>query len=180
VGDRRDFTVADVAEVLERLEEAGVEYWLDGGWGVDALLGVQTRKHDDVDIVVDQEDVARGQEALSGIGFAHAGDSEPGLPSRVVLVDRRGRQVDFHPVVVDHARNGWQPLGDGAWGQYPAEGLAGSGEVGEKRVACITPALQLRHHLGYPWGEQDRQDMEALGKRFGLALPPGAEPSSEG
>jgi lincosamide nucleotidyltransferase A/C/D/E len=28
----------DVLEVVGRLEAAGVEVWLDGGWGVDALL----------------------------------------------------------------------------------------------------------------------------------------------
>src|SRR5258708_7387144 len=26
--------------------------WIDGGWGVDALLGHQTRKHDDLDVAV--------------------------------------------------------------------------------------------------------------------------------
>lgn len=29
--------------------------WLDGGWGVDALLGRQTRPHDDMDIVIEQK-----------------------------------------------------------------------------------------------------------------------------
>jgi len=27
------------------LQDAGVELWIDGGWGVDALLGEQTRAH---------------------------------------------------------------------------------------------------------------------------------------
>jgi hypothetical protein len=33
----------DVVEILDRLDAAGVEAWLDGGWAVDAVLGEQTR-----------------------------------------------------------------------------------------------------------------------------------------
>jgi hypothetical protein len=39
-------------------------------------------------------------------------------------------------------------------------------------VPCITPELQLRHHLGYPLDETDRHDLEALAGRYDLALPP--------
>jgi hypothetical protein len=31
------------------LEKAGIEVWLDGGWAVDALLGMQTRPHKEPD-----------------------------------------------------------------------------------------------------------------------------------
>jgi hypothetical protein len=34
-----EMTSAAVVELLSALEGAGVEAWLDGGWGVDALLG---------------------------------------------------------------------------------------------------------------------------------------------
>jgi lincosamide nucleotidyltransferase A/C/D/E len=173
-GDKRDFSVGDVSEVLACLESVGVRCWLDGGWGVDALVGAQTRVHDDLDLVLAADDVARASAALAGIGFHHAAEIEPGLPARFVLLDGGGRQVDIHRVVFDSERNGWQPLGDGAWAQYPADGLAGTGQVGDRRVECVTASLQLRHHLGYPWDEQDRADMEVLGHRFGLALPPKA------
>jgi lincosamide nucleotidyltransferase A/C/D/E len=41
-------TATDVAEIVEWLRTAGVEVWLDGGWGVDALIGEQTREHKDL------------------------------------------------------------------------------------------------------------------------------------
>lgn len=44
-------TASDVAVVLDRLEDAKIEAWLEGGWGVDALLGKQTRTHDDLDLI---------------------------------------------------------------------------------------------------------------------------------
>jgi hypothetical protein len=36
-------TAEDVVEVSDALEHACVEVWIDGGWGVDALLEEQTR-----------------------------------------------------------------------------------------------------------------------------------------
>lgn len=43
-------TQEDLFEVLDMIEQLGIRYWLDGGWGVDALVGRQTREHRDVDI----------------------------------------------------------------------------------------------------------------------------------
>jgi len=40
----------EVVRVLDRLEQDALAAWLDGGWGVDALVGRQTRPHKDVDI----------------------------------------------------------------------------------------------------------------------------------
>jgi hypothetical protein len=40
-------------------------------------------------------------------------------------------------------------------------------------VRCLTPQLQVRHHLGYPLGATDRHDLGLLAERFGVAVPPG-------
>jgi len=40
-------------ELYQMFEENGVEIWVDGGWGVDALLEDQTREHTDLDIAID-------------------------------------------------------------------------------------------------------------------------------
>jgi lincosamide nucleotidyltransferase A/C/D/E len=47
-----------VAEILGRLDGAGIWYCVEGGWGVDALLGEQTREHDDLDLAVRLEELA--------------------------------------------------------------------------------------------------------------------------
>ena len=60
----------DVLEIIHQLEKAGVVIWLDGGWGVDALLGQQTRPHDDVDVVISFEQVPLAEEILRGVGYA--------------------------------------------------------------------------------------------------------------
>lgn len=168
---RRMMTAEDVCDVLDTLERVGISIWLDGGWGVDALLSRQTRAHDDLDAVIDCRDLAHAQSALGGIGFQHAAHVQPGLPARLVLRDSRGRQVDLHPVTFDSDGNGHQDLGNGRGGLYPAEGLTGAGEIAGRRVHCITAQLQLRHHLGYEPTSQDRQDMQALATHFNLTLP---------
>jgi lincosamide nucleotidyltransferase A/C/D/E len=160
-------TAADVLEVLDRLEAAGIETCLDGGWGVDALLGRETRRHRDLDVVVRRVDADIVQRALAPLGFVHAADARPGLPSRVVLRDGRARQVDLHPVAVDTNGDAWQNLG-GRFGRYPATGLGGEGMIDGRKVRCLTPELQVAHHRGYELPEHERGDLELLAERFAL------------
>src|SRR5215468_1002191 len=96
-------SAGDVVTVLNQLEAAQVQTWLDGGWGVDALLGRETRPHDDLDLVVARADASMVVTALTVLGFTHASDVEPGLPARLVLRDRADRRVDLHLVVFDGA-----------------------------------------------------------------------------
>ena len=42
----------EVLNLYNYFESIGINIWLDGGWGVDALLEEQTRPHEDVDIVI--------------------------------------------------------------------------------------------------------------------------------
>ena len=48
-------TCFDVCEILEMLSEASVKVFLDGGWGVDALIGRETRTHNDIDLFVEKK-----------------------------------------------------------------------------------------------------------------------------
>ncbi len=146
--------------------------WLDGGWGVDALLGKETRAHNDLDLVIARDTAEPACEALARDGFRVLRDAEPGLPARLVLADDGDRRIDLHLVVFDAAGNGWQQLSGDAWGLYPKAGLEATGTVGGRVVPCISAELQLRHHLGYEWGADDRRDMERLAERYGLPLPP--------
>lgn len=161
-----------VLEVLDRLAERRITVWIDGGWGVDALVDRQTRAHSDLDLVIAQGDCPSAAAALADRGYAHDESAEPGLPSRIVLRDPAGHQVDLHPIVVDERGNGWQPLGGGAWGAYPAEGLTASGTIADREVRCLTPELQLRHHLGYPPDQNGRHDLRLLADHHGLSIPP--------
>jgi len=74
----------DVTEVLHRLERNGIEAWIDGGWGVDALLGERLRDHDDLDLVVELRNAEAAIAILEAAGFALVA-GEP--PKSFVLVD---------------------------------------------------------------------------------------------
>ena len=146
---------------------------MDGGWGVDALLGEETRPHADLDLALSKADLGRALSALAEAGFATNDEATPGLPARFVLREGDGRQVDLHPLAFDEHGNGWQELGEEAWGLYPADGLTGSGLIGGLEVRCLTPELQLRHHMGWSLTGTARADLARLGERFGVPLPPG-------
>jgi len=49
---------SDLIGLLRLLDSASIDTWLDGGWGVDALLHEQTRPHKDMDVVVRVSDVS--------------------------------------------------------------------------------------------------------------------------
>ncbi len=168
----RDFSECEVLAVLERLERTGIECWVDGGWGIDALLGVQTRPHRDLDLVLDRAQIPSARRALIPLGYERDDSVKPGWPARCPLRNPENARVDLHPVVFDAHGHGWQQLDRDAWGQYPADGLTATGEIAGKPVRCLTPQLQLRHRLGYPLQDEDHHDLQLLAKRFGLALPP--------
>ena len=58
-------SVEGVTELLDLLGAAEVQVWLDGGWGIDALVGEQTRAHKDLDLIVRDDDVRRLREVLA-------------------------------------------------------------------------------------------------------------------
>jgi lincosamide nucleotidyltransferase A/C/D/E len=165
---RLDMAAADVVEVVDDLEGAGVDVWLDGGWGVDALLGEQTRQHDDLDLVVPLGAVPALREALAQRGYELVGG---GAPMSFELTDDEGRQVDVHPVLLTARGDGVYRMRTGEDWIYPAAGFAGWGSVLGRRVLCLTPEVQMLCHAEYEPDAEDFHDVEALRDRFGIEVP---------
>jgi lincosamide nucleotidyltransferase A/C/D/E len=163
-------SAADVLDVVSRLEAAGISLWLDGGWGVDALVGEETRPHSDLDVVVRLDQTDAAVEALSRAGFTISIDDRP---TRLVVADKVSRRIDLHPVVFDPDGSARQ-IGAGANGGdavYPADGFAGQGRVSGRTVQCLTPQLLLKHHLGYKPLAKDWHNVRTLCERFGIPIP---------
>ena len=161
-------SASNVIELLDWLEGAGVDLWVEGGWGVDALLGEQTRAHDDLDLVVPLDHVPRLQKTLSRRGYRLVRGE---APKSFELTDADGRQVDVHPVTFDERGDGIYQMQEGGTWAYPAEGFAGSGAVLGRRVRCLTPEVQMLCHSGYEPHRTSFEDVTALSLRFGLAAP---------
>jgi len=164
-----EMPASSLIELLKILDNEAIDLWLDGGWGVDALLGHQSRKHRDVDVIMREEDVPK---ALEILGRRRLSFKEGSLPNSFVLADGAGLEVDVHAVLFDQAGDGIYRMQNGEDWIYPAEGFSGSGTVEGVAVRCLSPTAQvLCHAHGYEPIEKDFRDMELLEKRFHLELP---------
>lgn len=159
----------DVIDLYEALESRGIETWIDGGWGVDALLGEQSRPHQDLDITIQQKDVAKLRELLEARGYKEIKLGQA-RDWNFVLGDKHGREIDVHVIELDSQ-------GDGVYGppergeKYPAASLTGSGLVEGRTVRCISPEWMVKFHSGYELKEKDFRDVSALCGKFGIDLP---------
>jgi lincosamide nucleotidyltransferase A/C/D/E len=158
-----------VLEILAALERSGVSVWLDGGWGVDALLGEETRAHRDLDLIVAAPDTPALRDALRALGFAaQAG----GSATNFVLADAGGREVDVHAIAFDARGYGSFALPDGGRWPFPPSAFAGRGRVASREVRCLSAEAQVQcHGQGYAPTGKDLSDMERLQERFGVVLP---------
>lgn len=59
----------DAVGLYRLFDRRGITVWIDGGWGVDALLGHQTRKHEDLDVALRHSDVTALRKLLDGFGY---------------------------------------------------------------------------------------------------------------
>jgi len=159
-----EMSANDALAILRFLGDGQIEVWVDGGWGVDALLGHQTRVHSDLDIAVEHRHVHQLRTLLEGRGYRDVprGDT---WECNFVLGDEDGRQVDIHSCTFDKEGNNIFGVA------YPFESLTGSGLIKEQPVKCISPEWMVRFHSGYKLDLDDYRDVEALCIRFGMELP---------
>jgi len=161
-------TAPSVIEIVENLEEQGIDVWLDGGWGVDALLERETRTHDDLDLVVELSDSEHVLDVLAGLCYDLV---VGGAPKSFVCVDRIGRQVDVHPVRFDADGGGVYQMDEGGEWVYPAQGFTGRGSIASRPVRCLSPEVQVLVHAGYELGDKDFRELHLLRERFGVEPP---------
>lgn len=160
-------TAEQALGVLDSLAAAGVEAWVDGGWGVDALVGRQSRPHADLDLAVPSECLVAALAALRRDGFAFAREE---LPASVVYRHADGREVDIHPVerTADGGGDQIRPDGTGRWHYGPPT----TGRIAGREVTCLSLDTQLRAHVGYEPDADDARDLRLLREAFGCRLPP--------
>ena len=146
------------------LEQQGIEVWVDGGWGVDALLGRQTREHADLDIAIKHADVPAARRILEERGYRDVPRDDT-KDYNFVLGDEAGHRVDVHSFTFDDG-------GKCIYGcPYPSDSLTGSGVIAGRRVKCISPEWMVKFHSGYALDWNDYRDVLALCEAFGINLP---------
>jgi lincosamide nucleotidyltransferase A/C/D/E len=165
---------SDALGVLRGLDAAGAQAWIVGGWGVDALLGQETRPHEDLDVAFDPDRCSESRvvAAVEAAGFVLVDPDAPSghwSPRRLLFQDGRGVGVDLMPARL-------HPLSDAAdrapAAQFGPDDLA-TGNIAGTPVACLSAPAQLRLHEGYDaeLRDVDRRDVAALCRCFDLPAP---------
>ncbi|MFD6534287.1 nucleotidyltransferase domain-containing protein [Streptomyces sp. NPDC060184] len=171
-------TAAEVLSVLALLRRAGTDVWIGGGWGIDALLGEQTRDHRDLDLMHRRDQEPAVLAALAGAGFTESLDQRPvrfvlsappGPPSAPGPPSSTGRELDLHPLVFaadgSAVQASFEP--DRPF-RYPATSFV-TGRIGGTPVPCLSAEQQVSFHQGYEPSPRDLHDMARLRRAFGIA-----------
>jgi lincosamide nucleotidyltransferase A/C/D/E len=148
----------EVHRVLDVLADGGCRAWIAGGWGVDALVGRQTRAHRDLDLLAEAGCVDDALASLRGLGYEVETDW---LPIRVEVAAPGPRWVDLHPVEFDEDGNGVQAGLAGTTFDYPAACFV-TGTIEGRTVPCLSVDRQIEAHTGFELREVDRADLALL------------------
>ncbi|MDD2285483.1 MAG: aminoglycoside nucleotidyltransferase [Eubacteriales bacterium] len=158
-------TKTDAVEIITYAEENEISIWIDGGWGVDALIGEETRVHNDIDLFVEESNSKKFIKILRGKGFIEITEAYT-TKSHTVWRDTKGRIIDLH--IFKFNRQGYIVF-EGE--EYPPDVFSGIGKIGNKVVKCIDAENQVLFHLGYEHDENDVHDVKLLCERFNIPVP---------
>ncbi len=151
-------TVERALDLLDLLAAAHLDVWVDGGWGVDALVGRQTREHGDLDLGVARPQVDEVIAILATAGYAVTDARYIEVTVQLTHTEE-GHRVDLHPST---------PLPDGGTEQLDFDGNAhylpppAVGRIAGREVRCMPLTTQFNTHTGYTLRPKDHHDLELL------------------
>jgi lincosamide nucleotidyltransferase A/C/D/E len=156
----------ELLRVLRAVESIECRYWLEGGWGVDALVGHQTRPHRDVDIDIDSACEGSVLSALADLGYVVETDWRP---NRVELAAPDCGWVDVHPLLLDGDGGARQAALEDGYHVFPRSFFT-IGSLDSQALPCMSVEAQRLFHTGYeprPVDEHDLALLDQLALQFG-------------
>ena len=93
-------TKDDACWIIGLSAGAGIGVYLDGGWGVDALVGRETRAHNDIDLFVQRGDYQRFVDLIADEGFSEVAASFT-TEDHTVWQDEAGRIGEVEVSCID-------------------------------------------------------------------------------
>jgi len=164
-----EMTSDKVLSLYNWFQENGIAVWIDGGWCVDALSGIQTRKHDDLDIAVSLKDNIKLRKLLESSGWKEE-KRDDSWECNYVMKSEDTYLIDIH--VFEYDEQGKNIYGV----PYPFGSLTGKGKINGQWVNCIDPEWMFKFKLWaddafYEPKEKDIIDAQVLSEKFGFKLP---------
>ena len=154
----------DACEIIQFALQNGIKVYVDGGWGVDALLGRESRIHNDIDLFVERKHYHDYIHVITQQGFVEV-ITEYTTDGHTVWKDAKQRIIDLH--CFEFTDDGIIYEGD----LFPSETFSGIGKIRDLTVSCIEPFSQVMFHLGYEHDENDVHDVMLLCDAFQIAIP---------
>ena len=157
----------DVVDLLKEAESLGITVWIGGGWGVAALIGMQTRPHSDIDVYLEKRHADAFINTLVARGYSEVNMAYT-TEAHTVWQNPSDHMVDLH--LIEFKKDDPDALyfeGEA----YPLYVLNDEGTIGGIPVRCFTAEAQLLFHQGYEYSEKDVHDVLLLCKTFGLDMP---------
>ena len=164
---QKEMTAKEVLQILQIFKDMQAQVWIAGGWGIDALIGKQTRRHNDVDIAFNAQYEERIIHTFHQLGYSIVEDARP---TRFVLKKIEGTEIDMHPVVFDASGIGKQLVPDGEPFLYPKDAFV-QGTIDGQEVPCLSVHQQVVFHTGYVPLAKDKHNINVLHQYFGIPLP---------
>jgi hypothetical protein len=157
--------LAALRDVGALLDDAGIPYWLFGGWAVDFHAGAVTREHDDIDVAVWLRDVPRIRELLGADGWLHAPRPEEDGGTGY---ERAGVRLELTFLVREQDGSIAIPFrrGPGRWAEEAfGEDVGELGGVGARLISRTWLTRNKRDGRGDPTdAAKDRADYERLAR----------------
>ena len=125
--------------MIDLLNEWQIDYRVEGGWGIDTLLGKQTREHRDIDLDFDASAEAELMEKLLELGYQ-------------IITDERPTRVELY-----HPEGGWFELEADWFSEAIFEG---------RMVPCVSVEGQRLFHSGYELRKIDIIDLDKLNDSY--------------
>lgn len=104
-GDHLHFELAELLRVCSELSRQQLPYWITGGWGLDVLVGCETRRHSDLDVALDRfsENLPKAAVVLAHLGYERKKTlgGTMWFPDAESFEDRDGHHIEVHSISWD-------------------------------------------------------------------------------
>jgi len=166
------FPRSEVVSVVAALRAAGLPTWVGGGWGIDALLGGQTRFHNDLDLVLEdiEVDLPVLAKTLAPLGYSVTREYEGGgwwHRRAVALRNERGLVIEClsanWPLFLAAAELAGAPRGADAKDKLQ-KAFFTMGTLGGASIPCLSPSAQSIIQTGHQTRPIDVWDARLLAR----------------